>query len=208
MVIPDDPRWPTRLGDLGPYAPIVLYQMGVGAVLSADATLGVVGSRRPGPHGADICRDIVKTGMSAGYTLVSGGAMGIDWAAHEVALALRAPQVMVLATALDRLATWQRGRLDAVSSRGVVISEIPPGVSIRASSFLHRNRVIAALSDRVIVVEAAERSGSLNTASHAKTLGRDLSAVIARPLDSANAGCYRLVEEWGADAYRVGPKKG
>jgi DNA processing protein len=84
-----------------------------------------------------------------------------------------------------------------------VISETAPGYTITAASFLHRNRLIAALSDRVVVVEAAERSGSLNTASHAKTLGRDVSAVISRAEDPKNAGCYRLVDEWGADVYAV-----
>lgn len=203
VVTPTDPGWPARLADLGPFAPLVLYVLGPAQVMSADATLGVIGSRRPQISGIEACRRIVTTAATAGYTLVSGGAKGIDWAAHEAALAAHQPQVMVLATALDRPASWQRGRLGAIAHHGVVISETPPGLGISASSFLHRNRVIAALSDRVIVVEAAERSGSLNTASHAKTLGRDLSAVVVRPPDASNAGCYRLVEEWGADVYRV-----
>jgi DNA processing protein len=195
--------WPERLMDLGPYQPIVLFATGQPDFLHSAPTLGVVGSRSPTAGGLLECRALARDAIDYGYALVSGGARGIDWIAHEQAALCRAPQVMVLATATDRLGSWQGAMVQRVSTTGLVITETPPGHSITPASFLHRNRVIAALSDRVVVVEAAERSGSLNTASHAKTLGRDLSAVISRPKDDKNAGCYRLVDEWGADRYRV-----
>jgi DNA processing protein len=201
VISPEDPEWPVRVGDLGPFTPLVLYASGDIRLLNSESTLGVVGSRNPTPSGRHWCRIVVSRAHRVGYTLVSGGARGIDWNAHLEALALATPQVVVLATALDARASWQHDLLVRLAGAGVAITETPPGRSISRQSFLHRNRVIAALSDRVIVVEAANPSGSLNTASHAKKLGRDLSAVISRPLDCANAGCYRLVDEWGAEPY-------
>jgi DNA processing protein len=201
LLHPGTPNWPERLLDLGPYQPIVLFAKGQADFLHSAPTLGVVGSRSPSAGGLSECQTLTRDAIDCGYVLVSGGARGIDWVAHEQAAQCRAPQVMVLATAIDRLGSWQGGMVQRISATGLVITETPPGHSITPASFLHRNRLIAALSDRVVVVEAAERSGSLNTASHAKTLGRDLSAVISRPRDDKNAGCYRLVDEWGADRY-------
>ncbi len=200
---PGGVSWPSRLLDLGPYQPIVLFARGAGDFLDSMPTLGVVGSRSPSAGASSECRALVRDAIDCGYALVSGGAKGIDWAGHAQAASRRAPQVMVLATASNRLGSWQSGMVQRIAATGVVITETPPSHAITPASFLHRNRVIAALSDRVVVVEAAERSGSLNTASHAKTLGRDLSAVISRPKDDKNAGCYRLLEEWGADRYGV-----
>jgi DNA processing protein len=203
LLHPGGEQWPERLHDLGPYQPIVLFARGQGEFLRTMPTLGVVGSRSPSTQGRAECQALVTDASDCGYAVVSGGAKGIDWVAHEQAGSRRVPQVMVLATASDRLGSWQWGMVHHIAATGLVITETPPGHAITPASFLHRNRVIAALSDRVVVVEAAERSGSLNTASHAKTLGRDLSAVISRPKDEKNAGCYRLVDEWGADRYRT-----
>lgn len=206
LLHPGSAGWPERLLDLGPYQPIVLFTRGEAGFLQRMPTLGVVGSRSPSTQGRSECRVLAREAIDCGYALVSGGARGIDWVAHEQAASRRAPQVMVLATASDRLGSWQWDMVHRIATTGLVITETPPGHAITPASFLHRNRVIAALSDRVVVVEAAERSGSLNTASHAKTLGRDLSAVMSRPKDDTNAGCYRLVDEWGADRYLVTQK--
>jgi len=203
LLAPGMPGWPERLDDLGPYQPVVLFASGTPGFLSGMPTLGVVGSRTPTLEGQEAAKALTRDAIDCGYALVSGGARGIDWVSHERAAALEAPQVMVLATASDRLGSWQPAMVKRVARTGVVLTETPPGQAITPSTFLHRNRVIAALSDRVVVVEAALRSGSLNTASHAKTLGRDLSAVISRPEDDRNAGCYRLVNEWGADRYQM-----
>jgi DNA processing protein len=203
LLQPSAKNWPDRLVDLGPYQPIVLFVMGHGDFLHTMPTLSVVGSRSPSQEGRAQCVALARDAIDCGYALVSGGARGIDWVAHEHAASRRHPQVMVLATAPDRLGSWQPGMVHRIATTGLVMTETPPGHPITSAYFLHRNRLIAALADRVVVVEAAERSGSLNTASHAKTLGRDLSAVISRPKDDKNAGCYRLVDEWGADRYRI-----
>ena len=204
LLSPGGADWPEQLLDLGPHQPVVIFARGDVAVFSSSPTLGVVGSRSPSDDGRHLCRQLSAEAISCGYTVISGGARGIDWVAHDTVDGSSGSQVMVLATALDRLGSWQPAMVERVAHRGLVVTETPPGQKITPASFLHRNRVIAALSDRVVVVEAAERSGSLNTASHAKTLGRDVSAVISRPLDGNNAGCYRLVEEWGADRYQAG----
>jgi DNA processing protein len=203
VLSPHSPQWPRRLHDLGPYQPAVLFVRGSVDFLDTAPTLGVVGSRSPSPDGLVAARVLTREATGCGYAIVSGGARGIDWVAHESASDLDARQVMVLATASNRLASWQPAMVQRVARRGAVVTETPPGCAITPASFLHRNRVIAALSDRLVVVEAAERSGSLNTASHAKTLGRDVSAVVSRPQDDKNAGCYRLIDEWGADHYRI-----
>lgn len=207
VLIEGDPSWPERLVDLGPFAPIVLFVRGNPGVMQSAATLGVVGSRHPSRDGVDACARVARDAIEVGYTLISGGAKGVDWVAHVTALNAQAPQVMVLATPLNRPASWQTAVLNRVADHGVVITEAVPGRRIEASHFLHRNRVIAALSDRVLVVEAAERSGSLNTASHARALGRDLSAMVWRARDEKNAGCYRLIDEWGADSYGSGARE-
>jgi len=199
----DCPEWPVRLHDLGPYQPLVLFARGDPQRGNGEAMLAIVGSRTPTSEALGHTRDIANAAIDAGYVLVSGGARGIDWAVHDTADRRGAREVMVVATPLDRLASWQGSVASSLSTRGIVVSEAPPGKPVSKQSFLHRNRLIAALADRVIVVEAAERSGTLNTASHAKKLGRDVSAVIAGPQTPDNAGCHRLVDQWGADRYNA-----
>jgi DNA processing protein len=203
LIGPDCPNWPTRLDDLGPYRPLVLFAKGRPERANHEAVLAVVGSRKPTALALTHTRQISHSAIAAGYVVVSGGARGVDWAVHSTADRLGAGQVMVVATPLDRLASWQGDLVASMVRHGLVISEAPPGKAVSGQSFLHRNRLIAALADRVVVVEAAERSGTLNTASHAKKLGRDLSAVITGPPTPENAGCHRLVEQWGADRYAI-----
>jgi len=203
LIGPDCPDWPARLNDLGPYRPLVLFAKGRPERANDEAALAIVGSRRPTALALTYTRQISHRAIDSGYVVVSGGARGVDWAVHATADRLGASQVMVVATPLDRLASWQGDLVSSMARHGLVISEAPPGKAVSGQSFLHRNRLIAALADRVVVVEAAERSGTLNTASHAKKLGRDLSAVITGPPTPENAGCHRLVEQWGADRYAI-----
>jgi DNA processing protein len=127
---------------------------------------------------------------------VSGGAYGIDGTAHRAALASRGITVAILAGGLDRFyPSGHEQLLTRIIERGVVIAEVPPGTTPTKWRFLLRNRLIAAFSGATVVVEAGWRSGSLNTANHAGTLGRPLGAVPGPVTSAASSGCHRLLRE-------------
>ena len=197
---PHCPQWPSRLNDLGPYAPVALYVRGNHDILLAPVEwLGVVGSRRSTLWGQQATRDIVLAQHEHGRGIVSGAALGIDTAAHQAALESGAPSIAVLAGGLDSVYPVEnRSMIIRLAVRGAVVSEAPATIASEAGRFLHRNRLIAALSDALIVVEAAHRSGALNTAAHAASLGRELGIVPGRWSDSSSAGCLRLVREKSA----------
>jgi DNA processing protein len=135
----------------------------------------------------------------AGIPVVSGGAYGIDGAAHRAALEVGGVTVALLAGGADR--SYPVGHTDLierVTGSGVVVSEVPCGATPTKWRFLQRNRLIAALSDATIVVEAGWRSGSLNTAGHAASLGRPLGAVPGPVTSAASAGTHRLLREFDA----------
>ena len=135
---------------------------------------------------------------ASGVTVVSGAAYGIDGAAHRAALSAGARTVAFLAGGVDRAyPRGHEGLLDRIASTGAVWSETPCGSSPTKWRFLSRNRLIAAMADVVVVVEAGWRSGSLNTAAHAATLGRELGAVPGPITSAASAGCHRILREYG-----------
>jgi DNA processing protein len=157
-------------------------------LLSEDA-VAVVGARRASPYGADVARALGRGIASAGVTVISGMALGIDSSAHEGALAIGGPTVAVLPgpahrpyPASNRL--LHRGLVNV----GAVVSELPPGVSIRRWMFPARNRLIAALAAMTVVVEARSRSGALLTAAYALELGRAVGAVPGRVSSPQAAG--------------------
>jgi DNA processing protein len=127
------------------------------------------------------------------------GAYGIDAAAHRGALAAEAVTIAVLACGVDY--PYPAGHADlfaAIAGQGLVVSEWPPGCRPARTRFLVRNRVIAALSCGTVIVEAGERSGALNTARHAATLGKPLMAVPGPVTSAQSAGCHRIIRDWGA----------
>jgi DNA processing protein len=130
---------------------------------------------------------------------VFGGAYGIDAAAHRGALAAEAVTIAVLACGVDY--PYPAGHADlfaAIAGQGLVVSEWPPGCRPARTRFLVRNRVIAALGCGTVIVEAGERSGALNTARHAATLGKPLMAVPGPVTSAQSAGCHRIIRDWGA----------
>ena len=130
---------------------------------------------------------------------MSGGAYGIDAAAHRGALAAGAITIAVLACGVDH--PYPAGHADLfadVAAQGLVVSEWPPGRHPARLRFLVRNRTIAALTCGTVVVEAGERSGALNTARHAAELGRPLMAVPGPVTSAQSAGCHRIIRNWGA----------
>ena len=131
--------------------------------------------------------------------VVSGAAFGIAAAAHGAALGASGATVAVLAGGVDRpYPSSHSDMIASIAETGAVIGEIAPGAAPTKSRFLERNRVIAAMSDATIVVEAGWRSGSLNTAGHAAALGRPLGAVPGPVTSAASAGCHRLLREYDA----------
>lgn len=198
LVVPGDPAWPTSLDDLGPHAPFCLWVRGdVGAVTAAGVAL--VGARAASAYGHYVVSELATELASSGVSIVSGGAYGIDGAAHEAALRVHGTTVALMAGGVDR--TYPAGHIDLleqVARAGAIVAESPCGASPTKWRFLSRNRLIAALSDATVVVEAGWRSGSINTAHHAATLGRPLGAVPGPVTSPTSAGCHRLLRD--ADA--------
>lgn len=194
LLVPGAVGWPDRVDDLGPHAPLVLWSRATSA--GALPSLAVVGSRANTVAGAEAAAEITSTAADAGCTIVSGGAYGIDAVAHRVAIAAGTPTVAVLAGGVDQL--YPAGNVELlgnVARQGALLAESPPGTRPTRWRFLARNRLIAALGDATVVVEAGARSGALNTAHHAGQLGRPVFAVPGAFSSSASVGCHRLVAQ-------------
>ncbi len=197
LLVPSDARWPTRLDDLGVHAPHVLWVRGDPGNLSAGPTVAIVGARAATPYGESVAADLAAGLAAAGVTVVSGAAYGIDGSAHRAALAVDGSTVAFLAGGVDRpYPRGHEGLLSRIASSGAVLSETPCGAAPTKWRFLSRNRLIAAVADAVVVVEAGHRSGSLNTAAHAAQLGRALGAVPGPVTSAASAGSHRVLREF------------
>ncbi|WP_343950517.1 DNA-processing protein DprA [Nonomuraea longicatena] len=197
LLVPGVTEWPTQLDQLGYSAPIGLWACGDADLRNACLrSVGVVGSRAATAYGTHVAGEFGAGLSEAGWTVVSGGAYGIDAAAHRGALAADSPTVAVLACGVDVCYPSAHEDLFAlIRSQGVLISECPPGVHPTRARFLIRNRLIAALSRGTLVVEAALRSGALNTAGHAVALRRHLAAIPGPVTSETSAGCHRLLRE-------------
>lgn len=199
VLVPGDPQWPDGLEDLGEATPHCLWVHGPGdlAALVDQGSVAMVGSRASTPYGQDCARSLAAGVAGHGHTIVSGGAYGIDAAAHRGALtATEGATVAVLAGGLDRLyPAGNTGLLEAIRARHLVVGEAPPGTAPTRWRFLARNRLIAALSQVTVVVEAGWRSGALSTARHAYGLKRVVAAVPGPVTSPASAGCHLLLRE-------------
>lgn len=203
LIIPSDGLWPAQLGDLGLQEPICLWWRGHEQPLPAvEQSIALVGSRDSTSYGASVTGDLAYSLAQRGYTVVSGGAYGIDAHAHRAALAggsAALPTIAVMAGGVDRFyPSGNEDLLRAVSNQGAVLAEVPPGSAPTRYRFLQRNRLIAALSAVTVVVEARWRSGALNTAHHAESLGRAVGAVPGSVHSANSAGCHRLLRDGGA----------
>ncbi|MBD1591313.1 DNA-protecting protein DprA [Arthrobacter sp. S1_S22] len=203
LIIPSDELWPVQLADLGIQEPICLWWRGQEQPLPGAATsIALVGSRDSTSYGAAVTGDLAYSLAQRGFTLVSGGAYGIDAHAHRAALAGASgavPTIAVMAGGVDRFyPSGNEDLLRAVCNQGAVLAEVPPGSAPTRYRFLQRNRIIAALSAVTVVVEARWRSGALNTAHHAETLGRAVGAVPGSVHSANSAGCHRLLRDGGA----------
>ncbi|MFF1251442.1 DNA-processing protein DprA [Pseudarthrobacter sp. NPDC058329] len=203
LIIPSDELWPLQLADLGIQEPLCLWWRGHEQPLPRlDKCIALVGSRDSTSYGASVTGDMAYSLAQRGLTVVSGGAYGIDAHAHRAALAGGSgalPTIAVMAGGVDRFyPSGNEDLLRAVCNQGAVIAEVPPGSAPTRYRFLQRNRLIAALSAVTVVVEARWRSGALNTAHHAETLGRAVGAVPGSVHSANSAGCHRLLRDGGA----------
>lgn len=214
FVCPGDDEWPDRLADLDRCeplqrrggAPLGLWLRGAGRLDEVvERSVAVVGSRSATTYGAAVARDIAADVTQAGVTVVSGAAFGIDQAGHRGALAVGGPTVAVLACGADRAyPTAHRDLIDYVAERGVVVSETPQGGAPTKLRFLSRNRLIAALSQGTVVVEAAVRSGALNTANWAAGLQRPLMGVPGPVTSASSVGVHELLRTRDASLVTCG----
>jgi DNA processing protein len=191
-----DPGWPQPLDDLGATAPFALWVRGEGdAAALWGRSVAVVGARSATAYGEHVTASIAAGLVDDGWTIVSGGAYGIDAAAHRACIAVEGASIAVMAGGVDRFyPTGNAPMLEALLERGVVMSEVPPGYAPHRSRFLTRNRIIAT-AGATVVVEAALRSGALSTARHAAALARPLAAVPGSVTSAASAGCHALIRD-------------
>jgi DNA processing protein len=200
LIIPGDPEWPTQLDDLGDARPLVLWLRGSGDLRYAGLrSVAVVGSRACSHYGEHVTLEMAASLAERGWAVFSGGAYGIDAWAHQGTLTADGVTVAVLAGGLYHgYPRGHEGLFGAIAAQGVLVSECPPAQAPTRPGFLVRNRLIAALSRGTVVVEAALRSGALNTARHARELCRPVMAVPGRIDSEQSAGCHELIREYGA----------
>lgn len=200
LLTPADPQWPAGFDDLGPHAPVALWTLGAPErPLTPGSAVALVGARAATAYGEHVAMELAAELGATGTTIVSGAAYGVDGSAHRAALRVDGLTVALLAGGVDRpYPAGHSDLLDRIARTGVVASEVPCGSTPTKWRFLARNRLIAAAAQATVVVEAGWRSGSLNTAHHAASLGRPLGAVPGPITSAASAGCHRLLRE--ADA--------
>jgi DNA processing protein len=159
--------------------------------------VSIVGTRRPTERGKELTNAFVRdlAARLDSLTIVSGGAYGIDIAAHRASLQYAVPTIIIPAHGLDRIYPF-RHRPEAIASleRGGILTEFPSGTEPIASNFVQRNRIVAGLADAVVVVESRDRGGSLITARMASDYNRELFAFPGRPDDISSAGCNQLIQ--------------
>ncbi len=212
VVVPGDEEWPGGLADLDAVrsgqgwggSPVALWVVGPLPLATATSrSVALVGSREATAYGCSVAADLAAGLVDGGWSIASGGAYGIDGAAHRGALAAGGPTLAVLAGGVDVLyPRGHRALLERVAEEGLLVSESPPGAFPTRRAFLIRNRLIAALTAGTVVVEAALRSGALNTATWANACLRVVMAVPGPVISPLSAGTHRLIRD--AEAVLVG----
>jgi DNA processing protein len=192
-----DADYPRRLRDLDP-PPAVIHGLGDRYLMDWERTISIVGTRRPTPAGRALSAKISSRASEAGAVVISGLAIGIDGAAHAAAVEKRMPTVGVIGAGHDQPGPRAHGRLrdEILATGGALISEHHPTVHAAKGTFPRRNRIIAALGDATIVVEAPRTSGALNTATHALGMGRPVFVAPGRVGDWSTQGSLKLLREW------------
>ncbi len=198
FLTPESADWPQSVEELA-VPPIALVVKGESTILS-ERSLAIVGTRNPTPYGIRIAGDFAAGFVDRDWQIISGGAYGVDTAAHRGALVAEGRTIAVIASGIDIQYPAGNSRLFAeICENGAIVSEVMPGTIAMPHRFLTRNRLIAAMSVSTLVVEAAFRSGSLRTARDAAELMKPVMA-IPGPINSpASEGCHRLIGERAAE---------
>lgn len=212
LLDPSSPEWPTSATSIMARAaagglanvvpPLSLWVRGTASLADLTArSVAIVGARAATAYGVHVAAELAGGCAERGYTVVSGGAYGIDIAAHRGALADGWPTVALLACGVDRpYPAGNHKTLEAICRDGLLVSEFPPGSAPMRQRFLVRNRLIAGLSRGTVVVEAALRSGARSTAARARELGQPVMAVPGPVTSAMSGGCLQLLREGGAIA--------
>ena len=197
LLTPAHPQWPSQLEDLGTATPKQLWVGGTGNLrLLALRSVAIVGARAATPYGMSAASSLASDLAASGWVVVSGAAYGIDSAAHRGAMVAGGCTVAVLAGGLQASISKARASFMAqVAQSGMLVTEHAEGETPRKQSFLERNRLIAALTRAVIVVEADIRSGSLNTARWGESIMRPVLAVPGPITSRMSAGTHKLVRD-------------
>lgn len=200
LITPLDSDWPTGLNDLD-CPPIALLIRGRRETLKGlPLSISIVGSRKPTSYGHQISAFLSRKAASSGLIVVSGGAVGIDTAAHIGAIAMKGSSVCVQAGGLNNLYPRENKKLfEEIIGNGLLISEVMPNTPSKPFRFLIRNRLIAALSKATVVVEAEYVSGSIRTARDAAEIFRPVFAIPGEVTSPLSQGCHRLIAERVAD---------
>lgn len=194
-VTPDDENYPSMLFRL-PNFPLVLYVNGDLDCLKNKVAVAVVGTRTPTRNSACIARALSASVTRSGGLIVSGGALGIDSAAHNGVLDVGGKTVAVLGCGLNcNYPASNQAMRKQISENGAVITEYPPQTNPVAANFPTRNRIISGLSYGTVIIEAGEKSGSLITANYALEQGRDVFAVPGDIVSSGFTGTNKLIRD-------------
>jgi len=187
-------NFPTRLKQC-PDSPILLYSKGSPQFETAKV-LAVVGTRRSTPYGEQICQNLIAGLATTGVLIISGLAYGIDACAHRAALANGLDTVAVLGHGLDRIYPFAHRTLASqMISQGGLVTDFPSGTKPDRNNFPSRNRIIAGLSDAILVVEAAEKGGALITADIGISYDREVMAIPGRVDDELSKGTNQLIHD-------------
>lgn len=198
FITSESESWPEQINDLHYSTPVGLWL--IGNLQTAQDRISVVGSRIASDYGLAMTQSLVSFSTTQDWIVVSGGALGIDAQASRTAMDSGGSTWVVMAGGLDHLYPKHNLELfEEVASRGAIISEMPPAVRPSRWRFLQRNRLIAALGNATLVVEAGFRSGSINTAGHANELNRPVGAIPGRVDSVRSQGCHRLIRERRAE---------
>lgn len=206
-LIPGDPHWPAPVDDLGDRAPYVLWTRGATSFLAGSShdRLTITGARASTSYGNQAASELAQGASLAELIVVSGGAYGIDGAAHRAALSVGGSTIAVMAGGPDHL--YPRGHadmLEQIADTGLLVSELPPRSTPTRQRFAARGRLLAALSSSTVIVEAGARSGALDVAREARALGRGVGAVPGPATSATSTGTHMLIRE-GTATLITGP---